>query len=145
MSGSTEFSMRIDQIAERAGSYGFPGVTVDGNDVDAVFEATKTAVERARAGEGPTLIECMTYRHKGHSKSDKNLYRTKEEIEEWKAKDPIGRFEQKILEQGTLTQEQIDAITEKARNSVRSAITEASEAPDSDPAELLSSVYREAE
>ena len=144
MSGSTEFSMKIDQISERAGSYGFPGVTVDGNDVDAVFEATKTAVERARAGKGPTLIECMTYRHKGHSKSDKNLYRTKEEIEAWKAKDPIGRFEHKILEQGTLIQEQIDAIAEKARDSVRSAITEASEAPDSDPAELLSSVYREA-
>jgi pyruvate dehydrogenase E1 component alpha subunit len=86
----------------------------------------------------------MTYRHKGHSKSDKNLYRTKEEIEEWKAKDPLSLFQHKLLEQGTLTQEQVDAITEKARNSVRSAITEASAAPDSDPTELLSSVYREA-
>lgn len=143
MSNSTEFSMKIDQISERAASYGFPGVTVDGNDVDAVHDAAKVAVERARLGQGPTLIECMTYRHKGHSKSDKNLYRTKDEIENWKTKDPIGRFENTLMELGTLDQDQIDAIVEKTREAVRTAITEASEAPDSDPAELLSSVYRE--
>lgn len=143
MSNSTEFSMKIDQISKRAASYGFPGVTVDGNDVDAVHDAAKVAVERARLGQGPTLIECMTYRHKGHSKSDKNLYRTKDEIENWKTKDPIGRFENTLMELGTLDQDQIDAIVEKTREAVRTAITEASEAPDSDPAELLSSVYRE--
>ena len=144
MSNSTEFSMRIENISERAAAYGFEGVTVDGNDVDAVYEAAATAVGKARAGKGPTLIECNTYRHKGHSKSDKNLYRTKEEIENWKTKDPIGRFEHSAIEAGALNQDQVDAITEKMRDAVRTAITEASSAPDSDPAELLSSVYREA-
>lgn len=142
MSNSTEKSMNIENISERAASYGMPGVTVDGNDVDAVYEATAIAVERARNGEGPTLIECLTYRHKGHSKSDKNLYRTKEEIDEWKTKDPIGRFETKLVENKILTEADVEAVTEKVRNDVRTAIQDASNAPDSDPAELLSSVFR---
>lgn len=142
MSNSTEKSMKIENISERGAAYGIPGVTVDGNDVDEVFEAAKVAVERARAGQGPTLIECLTYRHKGHSKSDKNLYRTKEEIEEWKTKDPIGRFETKLVEAGTMTQAEVEEISETVRNSVRTAIQDASNAPDSDPGELLSSVFR---
>jgi pyruvate dehydrogenase E1 component alpha subunit len=142
MSNSTEKSMKIENISERGAAYGIPGVTVDGNDVDEVFEAAKLAVERARSGQGPTLIECLTYRHKGHSKSDKNLYRTKEEIEEWKTKDPIGRFETKLVEAGTMTQAEIDEVSETVRNSVRTAIQDASNAPDSDPGELLSSVFR---
>jgi acetoin:2,6-dichlorophenolindophenol oxidoreductase subunit alpha len=142
MSNSTEKSMNIENISERAAAYGMPGVTVDGNDVDEVYAATAIAVERARKGEGPTLIECLTYRHKGHSKSDKNLYRTKEEIDEWKTKDPIGRFETKLIEKGVLTEKDVEEITERVRNDVRTAIQDASNAPDSDPAELLSSVYR---
>ena len=143
MSFSTEKSMRVENIADRAAAYGFPGVTVDGNDVDAVYTATAAAVERARSGKGPTLIEAITYRHKGHSKSDKNLYRTKEEIDFWKEQDPVGRFETKLVEKGILTQEEVDQITESVRNGIRTAIQEASSAPDSDPAELLSSVFRE--
>jgi pyruvate dehydrogenase E1 component alpha subunit len=119
-----------------------PGVTVDGNDVDAVYEVTKQAVDRARAGKGPTLIECETYRHKGHSKSDKNLYRTKEEIDFWKTKDPVGKFETLLIEKGIISKEQAEQITENVRNEIRNAITEAQSAPDSDPAELLSSVFR---
>jgi pyruvate dehydrogenase E1 component alpha subunit len=143
MSFSTEKSMRVENIADRAAAYGFPGVTVDGNDVDAVYTATAAAVERARSGKGPTLIEAITYRHKGHSKSDKNLYRTKEEIDFWKEQDPVGRFETRLIEKGILTQEEVDSITESVRNGIRTAIQEASSAPDSDPAELLSSVFRE--
>lgn len=142
MSFSTAKSMKVENIADRAAAYGFPGVTVDGNDVDAVFKAAAEAVDRARNGGGPTLIEALTYRHKGHSKSDKNLYRTKEEIEFWKTQDPIGRFETKLIEKNILTQEQIEHVTENMRNEIRSAIQEASAAPDSDPAELLSSVFR---
>lgn len=142
MSNSTEKSMKIENISERGAAYGIPGVTVDGNDVDEVFEAARLAVERARGGQGPTLIECLTYRHKGHSKSDKNLYRTKEEIEDWKTRDPIGRFETKLIEAGTMTQGEIDEVSETVRNSVRTAIQDASNAPDSDPGELLSSVFR---
>jgi pyruvate dehydrogenase E1 component alpha subunit len=143
MSFSTAKSMRVERISERAASYAIPGVSVDGNDVDAVYEAAKAAVDRARSGGGPTLIECVTYRHKGHSKSDKNLYRTKEEIEFWKTKDPVGVFETKLIEKGLLTKEQVDQITENVRNEIRNAIQEASAAPDSDPAELMASVFRQ--
>lgn len=143
MSNSTELSMRVDKISDRAFAYGMVGVTVDGNDVDEVYQAAKTAVERARSGNGPTLIECETYRWKGHSKSDKNLYRTKEEIDEWKAKDPIVRFQETILASGLVTQTEIDELTAKVREATRDAIRDASAAPDSDPAELLTSVFRE--
>jgi len=142
MSFSTAKSMKVEKISERAAAYGMPGVTVDGNDVDAVYEVTKHAVDRARAGQGPTLIECVTYRHKGHSKRDKNLYRTKEEIDFWKTKDPVGKFETLLIEKKVLTKQQADEVTEKVRNDIRTAITEASAAPDSDPAELITSVFR---
>lgn len=143
MSFSTAKSMKVERISDRAASYAMPGVTVDGNDVDAVYEAAKVAVDRARSGGGPTLIECITYRHKGHSKSDKNLYRTKEEIEFWKTKDPVGIFETRLVEKGLLTKDQVDQITEAVRNEIRNAIQEASAAPDSDPAELITSVFRQ--
>ncbi|MEL0236996.1 MAG: thiamine pyrophosphate-dependent dehydrogenase E1 component subunit alpha [Aquiluna sp.] len=143
MSFSTAKSMKVENIAERAAAYGMPGVTVDGNEVDDVYAATVEAVERARSGGGPTLIECITYRHKGHSKSDKNLYRTKEEIEFWKTQDPVGKFETTLVEKGVLTREEVEAITECVRGEIRNAIQEATAAPDSDPAELLSSVFRQ--
>ncbi len=92
MSFSSKKAFNIERISDRAAGYGMPGETVDGNDIMAVYEAVNQAVERARAGEGPSLIENVTYRYRGHSKSDANRYRTKEEIEEWKGKDPIPRF-----------------------------------------------------
>lgn len=144
MSNSTELSMRVEKISDRALAYGIAGETVDGNDVDAVYQAAATAVARARSGGGPTLLECETYRWKGHSKSDKNLYRTKEEIDEWKAKDPIERFQEIILSSGLVTQSEIETLIAKVREGTRDAIKEASAAPDSDPAELLTSVFREA-
>ncbi len=110
MSFSTEFSMAIDNISERGAAYGMPGVTVDGNDVEAVDDAVQVAVDRARAGEGPTLVENLTYRWKGHSKCDKNLYRTREEIAEWRGKDPILRFEARIRETGLLTDAEIQTV-----------------------------------
>ena len=122
MSFSTARSMKVEKISDRAAAYGMPGVTVDGNDVDAVYAAADEAVERARSGGGPTLIECLTYRHKGHSKSDKNLYRTKEEIEFWKTKDPVGIFETKLIDQGVLSKEEVDEVTERVRNAIRAAI-----------------------
>jgi acetoin:2,6-dichlorophenolindophenol oxidoreductase subunit alpha len=88
----------IANIADRAAAYGFPGVTVDGNDFFAVYTAAAEAVARARSGGGPTLIEAKTYRWRGHSKSDRNLYRTQQEIEEWKARDPIPRLQNRLLE-----------------------------------------------
>ena len=133
--------MAVDTIAERAAAYGFPGVTVDGNDVEAVHEAVTTAVERARSGEGPTLVEALTYRWKGHSKSDKNLYRTKEEISEWRDKDPIGRFETLVVERGVLTPEDVEKVRSAATDDIRNAARRANAAPDANPDDLLSAVF----
>lgn len=141
MSFSTEKSFAIDTIAERAKGYGIPGVTVDGNDVEAVHEASAAAVARARAGEGPTLVEAVTYRWKGHSKSDKNLYRTKDEIEEWKAGDPIERFERLVVERGVLTDADVITVRDGATQAVREAARTANSAPDADPADLLEAVF----
>ncbi|MCD4526508.1 thiamine pyrophosphate-dependent dehydrogenase E1 component subunit alpha [Nocardioides sp. cx-173] len=141
MSFSTEKSMAVENIADRAAAYGIPGVTVDGNDVSAVYEATRTAVDRARAGEGPTLVENLTYRWKGHSKSDKNLYRTKEEISEWRALDPILRFEHDLKESGLLSEEDIQGIRTQAMEEMRDAVRTANSAPDADPSDLLDAVF----
>lgn len=143
MSMSTERSMHVEHVADRASGYGMPGITVDGNDIDAVYAAAQEAVDRARRGEGPTLVENITYRWKGHSKSDKNLYRTKDEIEDWKHDDPIVAFENLVVEKGVLSREQVDEISANVREKIRTAIADASAAPDSDPSELLSSVFRE--
>jgi pyruvate dehydrogenase E1 component alpha subunit len=141
MSFSTEKSFAIENISERAAGYGIPGVTVDGNDVYAVYDAVSGAVARARAGEGPTLVENVTYRWKGHSKSDKNLYRTREEIAEWREKDPILRFEHEAVAAGLLDQETVQAIRTEAMNQMRDAVREANAAPDADPSDLLDAVF----
>jgi pyruvate dehydrogenase E1 component alpha subunit len=141
MSFSTEKSFAIENISERAAGYGIPGVTVDGNDVYAVYDAVSGAVTRARAGEGPTLVENVTYRWKGHSKSDKNLYRTREEIAEWREKDPILRFEHEAVAAGLLDQETVQTIRTEAMNQMRDAVREANAAPDADPSDLLDAVF----
>lgn len=143
MSFSTEKSMKVEHVADRAVAYGIPGVTVEGNDLDAVYLAAQEAVDRARRGEGPSIVENITYRWKGHSKSDKNLYRTKEEIEDWKALDPIVAFEHKLEERGVLNRDEMNQIAAEIRDKIRIAIQEATTAPDSDPAELLASVFRQ--
>lgn len=144
MSFSTEKSFAIENIADRAVGYGIPGVTVDGNDVEAVHAAVGEAVTRARAGEGPTLVEAVTYRWKGHSKSDKNLYRSKEEIAEWRERDPILRFEQTVVERGVLDQDAIDQIRNRATQEIRAAVRAANAAPDARPDDLLEAVFAQA-
>lgn len=141
MSFSTEKSMAIDCVADRAKGYGIPGVTVDGNDVAAVYDAVTAAVERARRGDGPTLVENVTYRWKGHSKSDKNLYRTKEEISEWREKDPIARFEVQAVEHGLLIDEDVAAVRAEAMEQMRDAVRAANAAPDAAPTDLLAAVF----
>jgi acetoin:2,6-dichlorophenolindophenol oxidoreductase subunit alpha len=144
MSFSIEKSFAIENISERGAAYGIPGVTVDGNDLDEVYEAVSTAVARARAGEGPTLVENLTYRWKGHSKSDKNLYRTKEEIAEWRDQDPILRFEARVKESGLLTDEEVQEIRTRAMEDMREAVRQANAAPDADPSDLLDAVFARA-
>lgn len=141
MSMSTERAFKIERISERAAGYGIPGVTTDGNDIQAVYDETAVAVERARMGDGPTLIETQTYRWKGHSKSDKNLYRTREEIDDWKSRDPIGRFETALEEAATLSETEIEQARAAARDAVRDAIKKATAAPDARPEELADAVY----
>jgi pyruvate dehydrogenase E1 component alpha subunit len=141
MSFSTEKSMAVESIAERGAAYGVPGVTVDGNDVEAVHEAVTTAVTRARAGEGPTLVEALTYRWKGHSKSDKNLYRTREEISDWRDKDPIGRFEALVVDRQVLTAADVEEVRAAATKDVRDAARRANAADDANPDDLLAAVF----
>lgn len=141
MSFSTEKSFAIKNISERGAAYGIPGVTVDGNDVEAVNAVVADAVTRARAGEGPTLVESLTYRWKGHSKSDKNLYRTKEEISDWRDLDPILRFETTVVERGVLDQAGVEEIRARATQDIRNAVRTANAAPDASPDDLLAGVF----
>lgn len=141
MSFSTEKAFAIAHISERAAGYGMPGVTVEGNDVEAVHAAVGEAVARARTGQGPTLVEAETYRWKGHSKSDKNLYRTKDEIAGWQDRDPIVRFEQVVVERGTLDEGAVTRIRDEARQAIRDAVREANSAPDATPDDLLDGVF----
>jgi len=111
----------IDNIARRAVAYGMPGVTVDGNDAVAVFQAAREAVERARKGEGPTLLECQTYRHKGHSRFDPATYRPQEEVEEWMKRDPIVRLRKKLTEEQILSEEEAGEIDKRIIDEVEAA------------------------
>ena len=130
MSFSVKKAFAIERISDRAAAYGMPGVTVDGNDLMAVYQAVSQAVKRARAGEGPTLIENVTYRWRGHSKSDANRYRTREEIEAWKQKCPIKRFRARLIEEGILTEEEADRIAQEAYAAVDAAVAFAEASPE---------------
>lgn len=136
-------STSVKDISVRAAAYGIPGVTVDGNDVEAIDEAFKAAYERAVAGEGPTLIECKTYRWIGHWTGDPQTYRTKEEVAEWKQKCPIKRYREKLLEQGLFTAAELDAVEKAALDEADAAAEFALNSPEPDPATLLEDVFYE--
>jgi pyruvate dehydrogenase E1 component alpha subunit len=133
--------MLIESVADRAGSYGIPGVSVDGNDVLAVYEAAKKAVDRARAGKGPTLIECKTYRHKGHSRVDPAAYRPKEEVADWLKRDPIVRLRARLFETHTLTEEEAKKIETEVVAAIEAAVKFAIESSYPAPEEALEDVY----
>ncbi len=141
ISSCTTNSMCVGDIADRASAYDMPGVVVDGNDVMAVYEAASEAVKRARQGEGPSLVECKTYRQRGHFEGDPDVYRDEAEVAEWKAKDPIPRFERKLLELNALTQEKIEEIKNTVENQLAEAVGFAEESPFPDPSELTEDVY----
>lgn len=132
----------VEDIADRAHGYSMPGVAVDGNDVFAVYEAAKAAIERARNGGGPSLLEAKTYRVKGHFVGDPELYRSREEVEEiFKKRDPISRFEKQVLNEGLLSQKKLDDIKLEAQEVIDNALAFAKASPEPDPSELLSDVY----
>lgn len=131
-------------IAKRAEGYGFPGVEVDGNDVLAVYEAAKEAVERARRGEGPTLIEAKTFRLTAHSSDDDDRrYRERDEVEEWRLKDPILRFENYLEENGLLDSVKKEQIDAEIKAEVAEASEYAEDAPFAEPESILTGVYAE--
>lgn len=131
----------ISDIADRATAYDMPGVVVDGNDVMAVYEAVDEAIKRARAGGGPSLIECKTYRHHGHFEGDPTVYRPKEELEEWLKKDPIPRFEATLRSMGVLAEADIEAIKKEFGAEVEKAVKFAEESPWPEAKEILDDVY----
>ena len=144
MSTSTARSTAVANIADRAVAYSMPGVTVFGNDFSAVAEASTEAVDRARRGEGPSLIETKTYRHRGHSKSDRNRYRTKEEIEEWKAlRDPISLFETELKQFGIMDDAGIAQVREAVEAEIAAGIAFAKDSPLPSTADVLNFVYTE--
>ena len=136
-------TMAITDIVDRAAGYGMPGVIVDGMDVIAVHEAASEAVARARRGEGPALIEAKTYRFYNHH-GIQNLglkYRPDAEVDEWKARDPIFSFEERLIENGTASAEQIEAVWAQLRADIDTAIAFAEESPLPDPSQVLVDVY----
>ena len=141
MSMHVSRAMNIQNISERAASYGIPGQTVDGNDVLAVYEAVKAAVEHARSGQGPSLVDCLSYRWRGHSKSDRNLYRTPQEIEDWKLKCPIRHFKQVLVDGAVMTRDQVEALDQTAKTAVDRAAEEALTFPEPSPEHMEDEVY----
>jgi pyruvate dehydrogenase E1 component alpha subunit len=141
ISSCTINSMCVPNIADRAAAYDMPGVVVDGNDAIAVHEAAAEAISRARQGKGPSLIECKTYRHRGHFEGDACTYRDDEEVAEWKEKDPIPRLEQKLLEMELLTDSKIEEIQSTLQKELAAAEQFAEESPLPDVSELTEDVY----
>ena len=133
-------SASVERISQRAAAYNMPGVSVDGNDVLAVYDAAVEAVNRARRGEGPTLIECITYRWMGHYTGDPATYRAKEEVEAWMKKCPIKRLE-KVLAQRGVSQDQLSQIVEEVKREVEEAIKYALESPEPPLTELTEYIY----
>lgn len=137
-----EYAVAVPNIAERAAAYSMPGVTVDGQDVMAVWAAAAAAVTRARSGAGPSLIECKTYRYYGHHQGDDTRrYRTKEEEDAARDHDCIKCFREQVLNDGLLQPEELDAIDEKNREKMDLAVIFAEQSPLPDPAELYTDVY----
>lgn len=132
---------KLQDISGRAAAYGMPGFTVDGMDALAVKEAVEEAVKKARAGEGPTLIECKTYRWYGHSRSDPRIYRTKEEERQWHEKDPIIKLRGQLLEAGVLSEDEAAGIEVAAKAAIDQAIEFAQASPEPNPDELYDGLY----
>jgi pyruvate dehydrogenase E1 component alpha subunit len=133
----------ITDLAQRGASYAMPGVTVDGQDVVAVKQATDAAVARARAGDGPTLMEIKTFRYVGHSMSDaaSGTYRSKEELESSRQRDPIALLEARMRDLEMLDDAGVQSIEAAVAAQVADAVTFAEESPDPDPSELYTDVY----
>ncbi len=141
MSMSIRKSTNIDHLSQRACAYGMPGITVDGNDVLAVYDALSQAVNRARRKEGPTLVETVTYRWRGHSKSDRQVYRTRQELKEWQAKDPIPRFAARLVEAGFMKENEMDEFRKQGYQTIDDAAVFADACPEPTVETIMEGVY----
>ena len=136
-----EKTMAIDDVAIRAEGYGFEGIAINGNDVLAVYQAMQGALARARSGDGPTLIECKTYRWHGHSEHDKAFYRTDEELAMWKSRDPIPTFTTYLRARHVLDDAKLKEIEDRAAQTIDDAVEFASNAPDPAPEDAVTDLY----
>src|SRR5438093_2853874 len=136
-----EKSMAIDDVADRAHSYGFDGVAINGNDVLAVYQSTQGALARARGGEGPTLIECKTYRWHGHSEHDKAFYRSDEELAMWKSRDPIPTFTTYLKGLNVLSDDKEKEVVARVAKTIDEAVEFAMNAPDPEPGDAVTDLY----
>lgn len=132
---------KVPNVADKAKAYGMPGVIVDGNDVMAVKNAVEEAVQRARSGKGPTLVECKTYRWHGHYEGDVYPYRSEEEIEHWKKRCPIANFRAMLIAEKVATAEELDAVEKEVDEAVKAAVKFAEESPTPDPSSVTDNVY----
>ena len=145
MGTSVERSSNVRELYTLGESYDMPAEPVDGMDVEQVHEAVKRAADRARAGEGPTFLEFKTYRFRGHSMSDPQKYRTKEEVEQWKSRDPLEMCRDRILTNGIATEAELDAIDARVKEKVEASVKFAEESPYPDPSEAFKDVYMDAD
>jgi pyruvate dehydrogenase E1 component alpha subunit len=133
--------MKVRDIADRAAAYGIPGITVDGNDVMAVYEVVSEAVARARKGDGPSLIECITWRHHGHFEGDSCNYRLKEDETAWMKRDPIPHFKEHLIGKGVFTEKDLNEIQKNIKDEIDQAVKFAEESPLPSVEETLEDVY----
>ncbi len=130
----------IENVADRAAGYGSPGVTIDGNDLEIVYEEAQKAIKHARAGKGPYLVECKTYRHHGHFEGDPCNYRPEGELEKWQKKDPIALYEKKLKKEGVIDADGIKAIRDEAQKAVDEAVDFARKSPQPEVEELYKDI-----
>ncbi len=146
VSTRTRYAVPVEKISTRALAYGIPAVTVDGNDVVAVYEAVSQAVARARQGEGPSFVEGVTYRWAGHYHGDPQVYRSKEEVQEWREhRDPVTWHRNYLLQKGLLTADEADRMEAEAVAAIDDAVAFAESSPVPEAASLFSDVYAPAE
>ncbi|MCD6419575.1 MAG: pyruvate dehydrogenase (acetyl-transferring) E1 component subunit alpha, partial [Synergistetes bacterium] len=138
---SSKEMLSVKDVAQRASAYAIPGITADGNDVLEVHRLSKEAIERVRDGDGPTLLEFKTFRIKGHFVGDPELYRTKEEVEEWMKKEPIERFKKYLYENGYLTKEDEQLIENSILNEIEEAVEFARSSPFPAPEDALTDLF----
>lgn len=141
MSTHVKDSMNVEHVAQRASAYGIPGHIIDGNNAVEVYSKMKEIAEYVRAGHGPVLVESKTYRYLGHSKSDANVYRTREEIEEWKKKDPIPNMRQYLIENQILSAEEVAEIEKNAKADIEAAVEFANNSPMPEISTVLEDIY----